>query len=180
MPELRDRLDKIHETFTPAGPQVDIYAIPFLDKVREEARQKRLAAVLAAGGKNAKHIKAELRQAHRLKKEQDRRQTAIAKGRNPDKKRGRNAQIMDEWDELAKEQHLYKKLRRGKITKAQYKQLMYDDDKEKRTGGGDDGDNSSPAVDEVAVQIRCCRSSLRRKYEFDSSVYSHKMISYAS
>ncbi len=131
MPELRDQLQKVHKTFAPAGPEVDIHAIPFLDKVREEARQKRLAAVLAAGGKNAKQIKAEQRQAARLKKEQERRQASIAKGRNPDKKRGRNAQIMHEWEDLAKEERLFKKLRRGKINKEQYKKLMYgDDDKE--------------------------------------------------
>ena len=111
--------------YTPAGPDIDIYKIPFLDKTRESARQKRLAAELAAGGKNAKQIKAEQRKAELLQKQKERRQTAIDKGRNPDKKRGRNAQIQDEWDELAKEERLYKKLRRGKITKEKYNKLMY-------------------------------------------------------
>lgn len=50
----------------------------------------------------------------------DRREHAIDKGRNPDKKRGRNAQIMDEWDDLAKEERLYKKLRNKKITEEEY------------------------------------------------------------
>ena len=128
MPELRDILAKNDgklPNFESAGPEVDIYAIPYLDKARESARQKRLQAELAAGGKNAKQIKAEQRKAARLQKEKDRRKEAVEKGRNPDKKRGKNAQMMDEWDELAKEERLYKKLRRGKITQAEFDEEMY-------------------------------------------------------
>jgi len=124
MPELRDCKGKLRH-FTPAGPEVNIYAIAFKDKARESARQKRLAAELAAGGKNAKQIKAEQRKADLLRKQKERRQAAIQKGRNPDKKRGRNAQIVDEWDELAKEERLYKKLRKGKISQAKFNELMY-------------------------------------------------------
>jgi len=125
MPELRD---KKLPNFAPAL-DVDIYAIPFLDKQREQARQTRLKAELAAGGKNAKQIKAEQRQAERLRRQKERRQQEIAKGRNPNKKRGRQQQLFDEWDDLAKEERLYKKLRRKKITKEQYDQLMYGDSK---------------------------------------------------
>ena len=35
--------------------------------------------------------------------------------------------MFDEWDELAKEERLHKKLKQGKITKEQYKKLMYGD-----------------------------------------------------
>jgi len=121
MPELRD---KEFATFE-KSIDVDIHAIPFKDKAREKARQKRLAAELAAGGKNAKQIKAEQRQAERVQKQAERRKAEIEKGRNPNKKRGRQAQIFDEWDELAKEERLYKKLRKRKITKEQYDELMY-------------------------------------------------------
>lgn len=131
MPELRDCKGKLKH-FTSAGPEVNIYKIAFLDKAREAARQKRLEAELAAGGKNAKQIKAEERKADLLLKQKERRQAAIAKGRNPDKKRGRNAQIMDEWEDLAKEERLYKKMRRGKITKEKYKELMYGSSKDKK------------------------------------------------
>lgn len=124
MPELRDSKGKLRN-FTPAGPEVNIYAIAFKDKARESARQKRLAAELAAGGKNAKQIKAEQKKAEQLRKQKERRQAAIQKGRNPDKKRGRNAQIVDDWDELAKEERLYKKHRKGKITQVEYNELMY-------------------------------------------------------
>lgn len=137
MPELRDKADKIN--FQPAGPEINIHAIPFLDKNREAARQKRLAAELAAGGKNAKQIKAEERAAERIRKQKEKRQTELAKGRNPNKKKGKQARIFDEWDELAKEERLYKKLKRNKITKEEYDRLMYGDNK----AGSGDSDNDS-------------------------------------
>ena len=121
---------------------LNIYGIPFLDKAREAARQKRLAAELAAGGKNAKQIKAEQRKADKLRKQQDRREAAIKKGRNPDKKRGRNARIMDEWEDLAKEERLYKKLRRGKISKEEYNKLLHDAPAEE-AGKNEDSDAAS-------------------------------------
>ena len=139
MPELRDKADKLN--FKPAGPEINIHAIPFLDKNREAARQKRLKAELAAGGKNAKQIKAEERAADRIRKQKERRQAEIAKGRNPNKKRGTQAKIFDEWDELAKEERLYKKLKRNKITRAEYDRLMYGDNK--ADAGSDGTDNDS-------------------------------------
>lgn len=123
MPELRSTKGKL-KNFASAGPEIDIYAIPFVDKAREAARQKRLAAEMAAGGKNAKLIKAEQKKANQVQRQKDRRQEAIEKGRNPDKKRGRNARIVDDWEELAKEERLYKKLRRGKITKEEYDEQL--------------------------------------------------------
>lgn len=123
MPELKDKHTKL--SFKPVGPEVDIYAIKFKDRVREKARQKRLAMELATGGKNAKQIKAEQRAAEKIRRQKERRAAEIAKGRNPNKKRGKQAQIYDEWDQLAKEERLYKKLRQGKITKEKYKELMY-------------------------------------------------------
>ena len=129
MPELRNH----HKTidFKPAPPSVNIHAIPFLDKQREAARQKRLAKELAAGGKNAKQIKAEQRIAEKARRDKERRETALAKGlRDPEKKRkGRNQRLMEEWDDLAKEERLNKKLKMGKITKEEFRRLMYGDKK---------------------------------------------------
>jgi len=140
MPELRDKLGKIN--FKPAGPEINIHAISFKDKTRENARQKRLAAELAAGGKNAKQIKAEQRAAERIQKTKDRRAAEIAKGRNPNKKRGKQQRIFDEWDELAKEERLYKKLRSNKITKEEYDRQMYGE----KAGDGE-GDSSDEGSD---------------------------------
>lgn len=121
MPELRDALQK-HKgklpRFFAAGREVDIFAIPYKDKSREQARQKRLQEELAAGGKNAKLIKAEKRKAE---KEQKQKERVVAQA---SKKRGQHARIVEEWDDLAKEERLYKKLRRGKITKEQYEEQL--------------------------------------------------------
>jgi ATP-dependent RNA helicase DDX55/SPB4 len=146
MPELRDYKGRL-PNFTGAGPEVSIFGIPFLDKAREGARQKRLAAELAAGGKNAKQIKAELKKAEQLSRQKERRQISIEKGRKPDKKRGRHAQILDEWDDLAKEERLYKKLRRGKITKEQYEELLHGP-KSKKVAAGKAGKNESESSDD--------------------------------
>lgn len=127
MPELRSVIQKHGgklPRFSPAGSEVDIYAIPYKDKVREQARQKRLKQELDSGGKNAKRIKAEMRKAEKERKQRERRKSAIEKGRNPDKKRGRRAQINDEWENLAKEERLYKKLRSKKISQEQYDEQM--------------------------------------------------------
>ncbi|KAL3758780.1 hypothetical protein ACHAWU_006422 [Discostella pseudostelligera] len=139
MPELRD---KQLPNFTPAGPEINIHSIPFKDKTREAARQKRLQAELAAGGKNAKQIKAEQRAAERIAKSKERRAAEIAKGRNPHKKKGKQQQIFDEWDELAKEERLYKKLRSKKISKEEYDELMFGG---KNKTGGDGGSSGSDA-----------------------------------
>ena len=130
MPELRTHVKAID--FQPAPPDVNIHGIPYLDKQREAARQKRLTKELAAGGKNAKQIKAEQRIADRARREKERKEEARKRGlRDPDKKRkGRNQQLMEEWDELAKEERLHKKLKRGKISREEYGRLMYGDSKQ--------------------------------------------------
>lgn len=127
MPELQDALKKNKGRllrFQAAGREVDIFAIPYQDKVREVARQKRLQQEQDAGGKNAKQLYAEQKKEDKERKILERRQKSVEKGRNPDKKRGRNARIVDEWDELAKEERLYKKLRKGKITKEELEQEL--------------------------------------------------------
>ena len=141
MPELRD---KNLPNFTPAGPEINIHSIPFKDKTRETARQKRLQAELAAGGKNAKQIKAEQKAAERIAKQKERRAAEIAKGRNPHKRKGKQQRIFDEWDELAKEERLYKKLRTKKISKEKYDELMYGGkNKDGGSGGASNSDINS-------------------------------------
>uniref|UniRef100_A0A7S4ABZ6 ATP-dependent RNA helicase n=2 Tax=Pseudo-nitzschia australis TaxID=44445 RepID=A0A7S4ABZ6_9STRA len=149
MPELREYNGKLKH-FEPAGLEVDIYKIPYLDKPREAARQKRLAAELAGGGKNAKQIKAEQRKAEQIRRQKERRQTAIEKGRNPDKKRGRNAQIIDEWDNLAKEERLYKKFRRKKITKEEYEEQLFGLAKTNKEASNKGKDEQSSSSDEAS------------------------------
>ncbi|KAL7569315.1 hypothetical protein ACA910_016858 [Epithemia clementina (nom. ined.)] len=125
MPEFRDVLKKHGHlpNFVPAGSEVNLMSIPYKDKAREAARQKRLAVELSAG-KSTKQIKAEQRKSMLEVKAQTRRADAIKKGRNPNKKRGKNAQIQDEWDDLAKEERLYKKFKKGKITREEMEEQL--------------------------------------------------------
>lgn len=123
MPELKPHLGKLN--FTPAGPEADIYAIPYKDQVREKARQLRLAAEIEAGGKNGKRIKAERRAIERSRNAISGSKKENSANPSKKKKRGRQQQIFDEWDSLAKEERLHKKLRQGKITKEEYNRQMY-------------------------------------------------------
>ncbi|GMH93983.1 hypothetical protein TrVE_jg11682 [Triparma verrucosa] len=147
MPELKDSHSEL--SFKAAGPEVNIHGIKFKDKHREKARQARLATELAAGGKNAKQVKAEIKKAEKLQKQKKYIEDQKAKGRNVNKKRGKNAQIHDEWDELAKEERLHKKLRKGKITKEEYKRLMRGD--EKKGGGGGELDSDEDFDDDLSM-----------------------------
>ena len=120
MPEIGAALkDGVLPNFTPSE-DVDTKQIAFRDKVREKARQARLLAPPPSTKKD----KAAERQATKERKQAARRQKAVEKGRNPDKKRGKHAQMMDEWDDLAKEERLHKKLRRGKITEEEFDRQM--------------------------------------------------------
>lgn len=140
MPELRAIATGTNNSaFVPAPPEVDIYAIPFLDKHREVARQKRLAEELKNGSKNSKQIKAEQKKAESARKLKERKEEARQKGYNPNKKKGRNQRLMEEWDDLAKEERLHKKLTRGKITREEYGVLMYGDE---RKGDEDEMEDS--------------------------------------
>jgi ATP-dependent RNA helicase DDX55/SPB4 len=114
MPELKDLMQR-HKGklphFTPAGPTVNIFAIPYADKAREQARQQRLAEELAnGGGKDTKRMQAEQR---KLEKEQK------AKERRQKKNRSKRTRTADDWDSLALEERLHKQMKRGKITQAQ-------------------------------------------------------------
>ena len=117
MPEIGAALKNgVLPHFTPAE-DVDTAKIAFRDKIREKARQVRLLAPTPPNNKKEKAVE---RKEAKERKEAARRQAAKDKGRNPDKKRGKHAQMMDEWDELAKEERLHKKLRRGKISKEEF------------------------------------------------------------
>ena len=70
-------------------------------------------------------MKAEQRKVDKERKVVERRNQAIEKGRNPDKKRGRHAQLVDEWDDLAKEERLFKKLRKKQITEDEYNEQLH-------------------------------------------------------
>ncbi|CAM9509035.1 unnamed protein product, partial [Choristocarpus tenellus] len=108
----------------------------FTDKAREKARQKKLVRLKE---ENTKRQEEEEKEAADLKK----REEEVASGgtvgnraiREEEevrrKRKGRHQQILEEWDDLAKEERLYKKFRKKKLTQEEY-------DLELRGGGGEE------------------------------------------
>jgi len=146
MPELKDVHDKL-KGFTAAPPEVDIHGIKYADKQREKQRQERLKKEMASGGKNAKAIKAERKKADKEMRKKKWEQSQREKGRKIDvKKRGRNERIVDEWEELGEEERMWKRMKRGKISKAEYERWESGGTKagnKKRKAGDIDEDDGS-------------------------------------
>ena len=104
--------------------------VPYLDKLRERARLKRLAVAKEASAA-AEKLEA-IRQAEEPKQlsgaakkraallEVQLKQNPKWNAQGPRKRKGKQEQIAEEWDELAKEERLYKKLKKGKILVKQY------------------------------------------------------------
>ncbi|GMI09576.1 hypothetical protein TrRE_jg9815 [Triparma retinervis] len=129
MPELKECHDKL-KGFTPAGREVDIVGITYKDKEREKQRQTRLKK---EGGKNKKALKAEQKKADKAQRKKEWEQKQRDLGKKTDvKKRGRNERIRDEWDELGEEERMYKRMRKGKISKEEYERWERGDRGEKK------------------------------------------------
>ncbi|ETV83912.1 hypothetical protein H257_04500 [Aphanomyces astaci] len=110
-------LDNI--AFTPSG--VKIVDIPYKDKAREKQRQKKLVEIAA-------EHKAEKLDRFEKKQLDKKRKAAVDEDgpRRREKKKGMHQQIVEEWEELEKEEHLFKKFKRGKITKEEYDAALGD------------------------------------------------------
>lgn len=129
MPELANVHAKLD--FKPQE-NVEFYKIPYEDKVREQARQRRI---------NDEARQEKLQKRREEKKQQREEKKAKHEARfNPKQKKkrvGRHQRILEEWDDLAKEERLHKKLKRKKITQEEYDKQMYGDSVNK---GKDDVD----------------------------------------
>lgn len=115
IPETRNRdIDFVERSDIITG------TIPYLHKEKEAARQRRLQASLE---EKAAEPVVELK----LKKEVPAAPEAPEK-RKRKKKEGLHKKIMDEWDDLAAEETLYKKFKKGKITSEKYESALFDDE----------------------------------------------------
>lgn len=98
--------------FTEIG--VDTGAIPFADKGREKDRQKKLVELHAA--MEAK--KAEPKPAKKKR-------PVVKPGEAPKRKRkGLNARMLDEWEKLALEERLAKKVRQGRMSEEEFQAAL--------------------------------------------------------
>lgn len=108
MPELRGK--KI-EGFQPSG--VDVKAIPYKEKSREKQRQEKLSSMQEGSKSDTKSAKRKGKQ------------TPLAKNIRHNVRRGKKRKTKEdyeneEWDELASDARLLKKLKCKKITKEEF------------------------------------------------------------
>lgn len=129
--------------------------IKFKDKVREKERQKKLLEIAAAKEKQEK-VDADALEKKRKRDEaldNDDDDLLGKKKQGPrrrEKKKGLHQQIVEEWDELAEEEKLYKKLKRGKITEEEYEKALLgkgglsdEEDGDGDAAGSDDDDDAA-------------------------------------
>ena len=109
---------------------IDVGTIRFKDSSREKQRQRKYTQLLE---ERAKAEEAKLKRG-KPKKEGE----VVKAPRRREKKRGRQQQIIDEWDDLAHEEAMYKKMKKGKITKEAYELAV--SGKKIEVGSDDDSD----------------------------------------
>ncbi|EQC32301.1 hypothetical protein SDRG_10048 [Saprolegnia diclina VS20] len=134
--------------FEPAG--VKVVDIPYKDKAREKQRQAKLVTIAA-------EHKAEKLQNFEKKQEKKRKELeAKTDGpRRREKKKGAHQQIVEEWDELDREERLYKKFKRGKITKAEYDEALTGTvASDSEAGSDNDDDEDGPKKKKAKVDKR--------------------------
>lgn len=121
---------------------VDVDSIQYKDKFREKHRRKQLKI------KKEK----EKNRPPETKKRNEKIQSRNEKGKKKEKKRkrkGKNKRMVEEWNALAKEERLHKRLKKGKITKDEYERLIrgLDEEEEKRAAREEDEDGSDDEKD---------------------------------
>ncbi len=100
--------------------------VQYADKVRERARKKRLAAEMEERAKkkvdqmDPKKQKAVAKA--RVAKEKAKAEAVRAKKHA--KKKQPHLLALNEWDELAADERAYKRMRKGKITKEEYEDIL--------------------------------------------------------
>lgn len=143
--------------------------IKFKDKAREKERQKKLAEIAAEKAKREKADADALEK--KRKRDDDDDDDLLGKKkqapRRREKKKGLHQQIVEEWDELAEEEKLYKKLKRGKITEDEYEKALLgkaggdsDDD-----GGDADGDDSDGEAKRKKPKWKLAEEKLKERFK---------------
>lgn len=134
--------------------EIDTSLIPYKQKAREVARQKRLQAQRE---ENERKRQAEEDSNDRKRKQHEDRQKQQQQQQQQKKKpKGKHQHILAEWDELAREELLYKRFKKGKMSKAEYDRSLLrwkneDEDLEAGSGSDDGGFGSDDSGDEDAA-----------------------------
>ncbi|KAG2523047.1 hypothetical protein JM18_005398 [Phytophthora kernoviae] len=144
LPKINE-LRNVRIDFEKAG--IKTTDIKFKDKAREKERQKKLVVIQKENEARDKK-NAEMRDKKRKRplEEENPKQAP----RRREKKKGLHQQIVEEWDELAEEEKLYKKMKKGKITEEEYESALLgkagdsDDDSDDDEEDGDGEKKKKP------------------------------------
>ena len=112
----------------PQMPQDKYDAIKFADKSREKQRQVKLAKWKKKRAEKLATAETDKKELAKQRREKEKQQ-AKAQAQKRKRKKGRHQALLDEWDDLAREERLFKKFKKGKISKQEYdRQLSSWDD----------------------------------------------------
>ncbi|CAM9713132.1 unnamed protein product, partial [Chrysoparadoxa australica] len=101
--------------------EIDTRSIKFKDKARQKARQKRLEVQDAENKQRAKEERAaEKAAAEAIRRFLLRQFTRLRKR----KKKKAHEMLQEEWDELAEDERLYKRFKKGKMTEKEYEDAL--------------------------------------------------------
>ena len=140
-------------------PNVEFYKIPYEDKVREKARQARMQDERKAEKLAKRREEKKQKREEKQKKAEER-----VKMKANRKRVGKHQQILAEWDDLAKEERLHKKLKRGKISQAEYDRQMYGDKNDKKSANAaNDLDDLSDIEQRIQFFTFSSRSFIRHE-----------------
>ncbi|RLN59184.1 hypothetical protein BBJ29_003943 [Phytophthora kernoviae] len=157
LPKINE-LRNVRIDFEKAG--IKTTDIKFKDKAREKERQKKLVVIQKENEARDKK-NAEMRDKKRKRplEEENPKQAP----RRREKKKGLHQQIVEEWDELAEEEKLYKKMKKGKITEEEYESALLG-----KAGDSDDGsdDDEEDGDGEKKKNTKWQRSEEKLKDKF--------------
>ncbi|KAF1332057.1 Dead/deah box RNA helicase, partial [Globisporangium splendens] len=145
--------------------------IKYKDKVREKERQKKLAEIEAEKEKQEK-VDADAREQKRKRAEELNNDDDDLVGgkkkqgpRRREKKKGLHQQIVEEWDELAEEEKLYKKLKRGKITEEEYEKALLGKGEASDADGGADSDDEEGATKQKKPKWKIAEEKMKERFK---------------
>lgn len=168
------RLPKIPETRRKKGKpivfensDVNTSLIPYHHVEKEQARQNKLLK-LREEKSEQEEIAAAATEAKVVKKEEKREwNPEYEMNSDPKRKRkkkvSKHKEIMDEWDELAAEETLFRKFKKGKVSAEEYEELLFSEDVKEVVGKAhvveDNEDESASEREEEAMHVHAARIS---------------------
>uniref|UniRef100_K3WQ09 ATP-dependent RNA helicase n=1 Tax=Globisporangium ultimum (strain ATCC 200006 / CBS 805.95 / DAOM BR144) TaxID=431595 RepID=K3WQ09_GLOUD len=144
--------------------------IKYKDKVREKERQKKLVEIEAEKERQEK-IDADAREKKRKRAEELNDDDDLVGGkkkqgpRRREKKKGLHQQIVEEWDELAEEEKLYKKLKRGKITEEEYEKALLGKGEASDVDDDADSDDEEGATKQKKPKWKIAEEKMKERFK---------------